>query len=223
MSERALRSQKSASNDVYSTLQSWLMDGRIAPGAKLNIERLARELGVSATPVREAIGRLEGDNLVVTTPGRGPAATARLSFEEFRQLYEFRLLVEPWAARSVAVGRLINPARMLTDELAEFERALASGTPTRETTFAHDARFHSLIMEATENSWVRQSYWQTHCHLHIYRLEYTGNSAGNTADEHKAIAEAIHRCDPDAAAEAASEHLRLSYARSVTAFRDSGS
>lgn len=220
MADEARRLQKSASNDVYSILQSWLMDGRIPPGAKLNIERLARELGVSATPVREAIGRLEGDNLVVTTPGRGPAATARLSFDEFRQLYEFRLLVEPWAARSVAVERLVNPASMLKNELAEFEKALAGATPSREVTFAHDARFHGLIMEATENSWVRQAYWQTHCHLHIYRLEYTGNSAASTVAEHRAIAEAISACEPEAAAEAAAEHLRLSYSRSVMAFRD---
>lgn len=209
---------KSTTNDVYFTVRSWLVDGRIAPGEKINIDRLARTLGVSATPVREAVGRLEGDNLVVVTPGRGATATPLLTFHQFRQLYEFRLLVEPWAARAVSVDRLANPSVALRAELDRFEAEMVDGTVSRELTIAHDASFHELIVDATGNGVVLHAYKQTHYHLHIYRLDYTGNNAVHTVEEHRAIMESIAGCDPEAAAAAAAEHLRKSFARSAEQF-----
>ena len=64
--------------------------------------------------------RLEGDNLVVYSPGRGYSTTPLLDLAELRSLFEFRLLVEPWAARAAAVDRLANPAAALEKELPAF-------------------------------------------------------------------------------------------------------
>ncbi|MCA0251291.1 MAG: GntR family transcriptional regulator [Actinobacteria bacterium] len=211
---------KSATADVYETLRGWLMEGRIPPGERLTIDALARELGVSATPVREAIGRLEGDNLVVWTSGRGAVASPVLDFSELKQLYEFRLLIEPWAARCAAVQRLSNPGAFLSSEIAAFEALVGSGADlAREKAFAHDMRFHESVVAATENAFIVNAYEQSHCHLHIFRLEYTATDVFLTIGEHRAMAKAIEDCDPAAAAAVAEEHIRNSFERAAAAFR----
>jgi DNA-binding FadR family transcriptional regulator len=103
--------------DVYGILRAKILDLQLPPDGKVNIDALARELGVSQTPIREALSQLEGDRLIVKTPGKGYRTTALLGTAELRELFEFRLLVEPWAARAAAVNRLVNPARILQASL----------------------------------------------------------------------------------------------------------
>ena len=107
-------------------MRAAILEGEIAPGTRINIDAVARSLGVSQTPVREVLQRLEGDNLVVYSPGRGYSTTPLLGLAELRSLFEFRLLVEPWAARSAAVDRLANPAAALGKELTGFRKTMAS-------------------------------------------------------------------------------------------------
>ena len=66
---------KAAVPDVYTAMRASILDGGIAPGTRINIDAVARSLGVSQTPVREVLQRLEGDNLVVYNPGRGYSTT----------------------------------------------------------------------------------------------------------------------------------------------------
>ena len=66
---------KVAVTDVYASMRASILEGEIAPGTRINIDAVARSLGVSQTPVREVLQRLEGDNLVVYNPGRGYSTT----------------------------------------------------------------------------------------------------------------------------------------------------
>ena len=101
---------KLSTGEVYEELRAQILENRIPPGTRVNIEAVSRQLGVSPTPVREALHRLQGDNLVVATSGRGYSTTTLLDLSALRDLFEFRLLVEPWAARSAAVDRLEKAA-----------------------------------------------------------------------------------------------------------------
>ena len=85
-------------DDVYEAVKTLVMDHVIAPGARLSIDGLTRRLGVSQTPIREALARLESDGLVTKAPLRGYSATPLLTRSEVDDLFQFRLLVEPWAA-----------------------------------------------------------------------------------------------------------------------------
>ncbi|MGN6129865.1 MAG: GntR family transcriptional regulator, partial [Nocardioidaceae bacterium] len=147
-----------------------ILDGEIPPGERINIDAVARRLGVSQTPVREALQRLEGDDLLIYTPGRGYRTTPMLDLAGLRAVYEFRLLVEPWAARAAAGDRLTNPAHALDEELVDFEGVAAAQEDVRQGLLGHDSRFHDLILTAAGNPVVRQAYSQTHCHLHVFRL-----------------------------------------------------
>src|SRR5689334_22138989 len=99
---RPLAPRQALADDMYEAIKALVMDHVIAPGARVNIDWLARELGVSQTPIREALARLESDGLVTKAPLRGYSATALLTRAEVDELFQFRLLIEPWAAARAA-------------------------------------------------------------------------------------------------------------------------
>lgn len=197
-----------------------ILDGEIPPGERINIDAVARRLGVSQTPVREALQRLEGDDLLIYTPGRGYRTTPMLDLAGLRAVYEFRLLVEPWAARAAAGDRLTNPAHALDEELVDFEGVAAAQEDVRQGLLGHDSRFHDLILTAAGNPVVRQAYSQTHCHLHVFRLYQVDANGEITIEEHRRIWRAIRDGDPDAAETAMTEHIKNSYGRSAVAFQE---
>jgi DNA-binding GntR family transcriptional regulator len=199
-------------------LRTSILKGDIAPGTRINIDAVARSLGVSQTPVREGLQRLEGDNLVVYTAGRGYSTTPLLELGELRSLFEFRLLVEPWAARSAAVDRLANPAAALERELSAFRGTMSGSLDLRQDLVAHDTRFHDTILAAAGNPVVRHAFTQTHCHLHTFRLYPADVDGEITVAEHSAIREAIAACEPELAEEAMARHIRNSFARFAQAF-----
>lgn len=202
---------------VYEALRVPILDGQIPPGERINIDAVARRLGVSQTPVREALQRLEGDDLLVYTPGRGYRTTPVLDLAGLRSVFEFRLLVEPWAARVVATDRLSNPAAALSAELSAFHRVAVGGDVHQEL-LGHDTRFHATILAATANEVMANAFAQTHCHLHVFRLYSVDVDGALTIKEHQRIAGAIADCAPSEAEQAMTDHIHNSYKRSLQAF-----
>lgn len=207
-----------AVSKVYAALRVPIVDGKIPPGTRINIDAVARDLGISQTPVREALQRLEADDLLVYTPGRGYRTTPMLDLAGLRSLFEFRLLVEPWAARAAASDRLANPAAALDAELASFEKVAHGSEYVRQQMLAHDTRFHDMILAAAGNEVVRRAYAQTHCHLHVFRLHAVDVDGTLTIAEHRTVWEAIRAGDPSGAEEAMASHIRNSYQRSAPVF-----
>lgn len=203
---------------VYWSLRAKILDLQLPPDAKVNIDALVRELGVSQTPIREALSQLEGDRLIVKTPGKGYRTTALLETAELRELFEFRLLIEPWAARAAAVNRLSNPARFLHASLDEFEAGVSADGSIRHQLVAHDTIFHDRILSASSNEFALHAYRATHCHLHLFRLHPADYQGTSTVEEHRAIVDAIALCDPDAAEAAMHRHLIGAYHRFAEAF-----
>src|SRR3982074_891458 len=89
-------------DSVYEAIKGLLMDNDLAPGSRLSIDGLARELQVSPTPVREAMTRLESDGLVAKRPHAGYIVAPLMDRVALDNLYEIRLLIEPQAARLAA-------------------------------------------------------------------------------------------------------------------------
>ncbi len=112
---------------VYDNIYHRLMSLEIAPGARIPIDVLAREIGVSQTPIREALSRLEREGLVRKEHLVGYSAAPQWTRKQFEDLYVFRLLVEPEAARLAAVN-------MTPEALAQLENSAAdmgNGGPRR--------------------------------------------------------------------------------------------
>lgn len=186
----------------------------IAPGARMSIDGLARELGVSQTPIREALARLESDGLVTKAALKGYSASPLLTREQLPDLFGLRRLLEPWAAAEAA--------RRVTPDLASRIRAEMSSIPQApddasyegyKALTAHDARFHDLLLEIAGNEAVRAAFARTHCHLHIFRYTYAGGHGVEALREHGAVSDAVIAGDPVAAEAAMSAHLDASLAR----------
>lgn len=209
-------------DSVYEAVKALVLDDALAPGERVSIERLARELAVSPTPLREALARLESDGLVRKVPMRGYSVTPVLTTQEFEELYELRLLLEPWAARRAAERADGGNASQLRAEIDRF--LVDGGTPSTghaayRALADHDSRLHSLVLAGAGNSAVALAYERTRCHLHLFRLYYRPHVRQQTVTEHRRVVDAIVAGDADAADTAMSDHLVTSRARMAAMLR----
>lgn len=205
--DRRLLRRQMLADDVYEAIKTMLMDHVIRPGARISIDGLARDFQVSSTPVREALARLESEGLADKEPLKGYRATPLLTLEEFDDLYRFRLLLEPWAARRAA--ELIDDAgrERLRTELATAVEPTSVDYAGYKSLTAHDNRFHSLIAALSGSEQVRLAFQRTHCHLHIFRLHYQRDIGPEVLVEHRQIVEAIASGDPATAEAVMTQHL----------------
>lgn len=165
-------SRRSAlSDEIYGTIKEMIFEYIISPGSRVNIDALALQLEVSQTPVREALARLESDGLIAKVPLKGYTATNLLSMQEFDDLFQFRLLIEPWAAEQAAKKIDAAGKKALRAEMQNTRKSLKFkvGDNFQDLT-EHDARFHMLIAQLSGSKSVSSAFERTHCHLHLFRL-----------------------------------------------------
>jgi DNA-binding GntR family transcriptional regulator len=219
-SKASLLRPSSIVDGVYNAIYEQLMALHIAPGARITIDGLARELEVSQTPVREALSRLEREGLVRKAHLIGYSAAPLLTRKQFDDLYSFRLLTEPEGAR-------LAVRNMTTDGLAELEERAAKmrhdGTPSdrssRYSSFARaDADFHDHILRIGGNEVIRTTLANQHVHLHIFRLMFHTRVTQEALEEHDRLLKAFRAGDGAAAAMAMYQHIERSRDRLLAAF-----
>ena len=108
---------------AYETIRAWIVEGRLGPGDRLVEQRIAEELGLSRTPVREAVRMLASEGLVVAERHRG-AAVRSLDRNEVLDLYELRARLEAYAAELAAERRTEDHLAEIDRGIAEYDRAL---------------------------------------------------------------------------------------------------
>jgi DNA-binding GntR family transcriptional regulator len=195
---------------AYRELRESLLDGSIPPGAFLSERQLADRLGMSKTPIRAALERLEGDGLVTVSPQQG-IVVRDVTLREIQELFDMRAAVEPFVARRVA-GRL-GPARAadLRDNLRKQAAAARKGDAAAAG--ALDVAFHLLLADALDNREVVQ--WLTRALAKLSReiVRISRNAEGRllaSYREHVAIAKAVLEGDGDRAAADMEDHFRFS-------------
>lgn len=211
------------SESVYEALRTRIIQHDLEPGARISIAGEAARLDVSPTPVREALHRLEGDDLVVRSASRGYDVTSLIDHDGLVALFEVRLLLEPWAARESATARLTNPAPRLREELEILDSLQGSGRAAQAQRAVGDRRFHALIIEASGNSLLSTTFERLHAHVHVFRLFQVDGEGRQTDIEHEAIVRAIESRDPDAAETAMRAHLQGAFTRLSESFSTSSS
>lgn len=195
-------------DEVYDAIYSQLMTLEIPPGGRISVDALVRELGVSQTPIREALSRLEAQGLVSKTHLIGYAATNQIDRDKLGQLYDLRLLLEPFAAAQAAL-RMDDTARAELDLLAQQMRnSSPDGSRTAYSEFAQkDAAFHDKIAQGSGNELVRDALARLYVHVHLFRLYYHTRTTSTAVHEHDLIIEAIKSRDAAAAEAAMREHV----------------
>jgi DNA-binding GntR family transcriptional regulator len=156
---------------TYAAIKAMIRDHQISPGQHIGIDELSRGLSVSQTPVREALARLEADGLVTKIPLRGYEATDLLTVQQFDDLFQFRALIEPWAASEASRRGTRRQIEALQAELERAEHIEGSGgTSTYAEFIEHDTRLHALVAQASGSSFVEEAFLRTHCHMHLFRV-----------------------------------------------------
>lgn len=202
--DEALRT-RSRADFVYESLRDAIADGRIARGERVREEEVARMLGVSRTPVREALQRLQQHGLLTVGTGRG-LVVAELSRQQVFELYAMREILEGSAARFAA--RHGNEAEI--EILYRLQRELVEAPDDARVLVALNRRFHEAIYEAAHNQYLMQTLNSLHnslalLHSATFRVP---NRRKDSDEEHRRIVAAIERRDPDAAEQCAREHIR---------------
>ncbi|WP_375337592.1 GntR family transcriptional regulator [Domibacillus sp. PGB-M46] len=197
-------------NQVYEYLHEQIVSGNIPPGQRIVEERISQETGVSRSPIREAIRRLNSDGLVSVSP-RGGVRVYRATFSDFKYLYECRLSLEPTAAYYAAL-RMSDKQRDRLSIIVD-EMNLMVEKKDLEKLKSISSQFHSLIVEASENPYLVKMMNQLNSLISFYR-----NAVLNIplrieegAVEHQAIWQAIQTQDGKAAEELMRVHIQRDY------------
>ncbi len=193
---------------VYEAICQDLVSGRLAPGERIVLDRLAAELGTSPTPVREALARLSQEGLVVAGPN-GRLQVIDLTPQYVLDTFLVRAALEGLAAELAATrmdGRLVG---RLQAELAEATTALAEG---RYEVYARaDAFLHRSIAEAAGNQVLNRNLKMLWVHVDFIR-GYSHRSAGDhlraSHAEHLRIVAALAARDPSGSRRAMEDHIR---------------
>ena len=140
---------------VYQTLRNAILKGDLKPGERLMEMKLAGKLGVSRTPIREAIRMLELEGLVTMIPRRG-AEVSRISKQDIRDVLEVRLVLDSLATK-LACKRITADQK---EELVRAAEEFASATKSGDVTLIAqaDVRFHDVILAASHNKRLTWKY-----------------------------------------------------------------
>jgi DNA-binding GntR family transcriptional regulator len=181
---------KSVVDQVHAELLERIVAGELRPGARLRQEALAEQLGVSRTPLREALARLVSEGLVEFVPNRGATVAGR-DFSDMEQAWRARLVIEPGAARLAAERQ----ERLAIESMRETVLRQRSVADDVTASFALNREFHLALVAAAGNAHLSQFaelLWLSRIGVPIFARQARDRAQVLAwADEHEAIAEAV--------------------------------
>jgi DNA-binding GntR family transcriptional regulator len=197
---------------VYSILKDMIMERQLLPGQKIPQEKLARDLGISRTPLIGALKFLEQDKLVESVPRRG-FFVRLFSKEEMVYIFELREVLEGLASRRAAAK--INDAQII--ELHSFFKHFAKQENISDVKeyAREDRRFHGFVIDVGAKEFLKNILLTTNIISFSYQVLHTEGLVrppNETIQEHLAVIEAIKERDSDAAEELMRLHFRKSIA-----------
>ncbi|WP_281680653.1 GntR family transcriptional regulator [Synergistes jonesii] len=202
---------------AYESIKAQILSCRILPGEKINIDQYSAELGVSTTPVREALSKLQKEGLVQYVPRMG-WKISKISKQEFRKLQEVKSLLEiTLAERALPFIKSSDIPRLtaLNNQMRDLANSFAGGKPDLEKLLEANDLFHMHIFRFYNNDIMIEILQQTWNNLRYARLIWISSQEffDKFYDEHNAIIDAIKNKDRDALRSAVEKHLRcgLSY------------
>ena len=203
----------SLATDTYEALKRAVVVGHYRLGARLGEERLARDFGVSRTPVREALVRLHVDGLVTRHPDGGWTPTVP-NLAVVRELYEVRIALEIGALLRPRRNGTTHDRRLLEDLRGEWQE-LADDPPPPDPVFVlSDEAFHVRLAEAAGNRELAEMLRRINERIRSVRMRdfLTLERMSRTIAEHLSITDAVIDGDIDGACEAFEQHLGKSLA-----------
>lgn len=191
---------------VFKTLRQGILTGELKPGERLMEIHLANKLGVSRTPIREAIRKLELEGLVTMIPRRG-AEVAQITEKSMKDVLEVRKVLDNLSVE-LACDRITEEEKdQLKNACMDFEDAVKTGDFSMIA--KTDVAFHDIIVAATRNIRLSQMVNNLAEQMYRYRFEYIKDSSQHErlVEEHQEICDGIVNGDKEKALEAIEAHI----------------
>lgn len=191
---------------VFNTLREAILKGELKPGERLMELQLASKLGVSRTPIREAIRMLEQEGLAVTIPRKG-AEVAKMTEKDMEDVLQIREVLDKLAVSLASDNMSSTEIRDLEERMLQFEASIKSGDI--RSLAQSDVNFHDVIYRATGNTKLITMLNNIREQIYRYRVEYLKdeNAYPTLIREHRAIVEALKKHDKQKATEAMRIHV----------------
>jgi DNA-binding GntR family transcriptional regulator len=192
---------------VFNTLRDAILTGKLQPGERLMENQLAEKLGVSRTPIREALRMLELEHLVALTPRKG-AQVLDMTEKDINNVLEIRGVLEGLAT-SVAC-RKMSPEQLVNLKEKEQKMEQAWLDDELEKVADYDEQFHDIIFMATENDKLIQIYKNLRIQLYRYRMAHAKLESSKAAiiSHHRSILWAIENRRSEEGTKVAQEHVK---------------
>jgi DNA-binding GntR family transcriptional regulator len=201
--ESAFERRPNISEDVANCVRALIVDGGLSPGDRINEVQLSRELGVSRTPLREAIARLVREGTLIAVPRIG-SFVKPLTVDEFKQIYPIRALLDPEALRFAGI-----PAKPQIDQLERLNRRIARAT-TPDDIISLDDEWHLLLIRHCPNEALLQLIGDFMRRTRRYELALMRDQKNVSAatHEHETIIEALRAGNLEQAVGGLRQNLR---------------
>lgn len=208
--------KQSLKHIAYTSIKDKILNCEYKPNSFLNEDILCEEFQMSRTPIRDALGRLEQEHLIIILPKKG-FFVAPLSFDEINMVFEGRLLIEPYIIMNYCQDFPLELLESMKENLKLMTETLNG---SRQKMYSLDNNFHSCIINQCTNRYLIQTYSDIHnqnCRLRIISGQ-TNERLKDTLQEHTQILERLNCGALPAAAEAMRTHLIRSREASFQAF-----
>lgn len=191
---------------VFTTLREAILRGNLKPGERLMEIQLAKKLGVSRTPIREAIRKLELEGLVVMIPRKG-AEVAKITEKDLNDVLEVRCALEELAVELACRNITAEQIERMKQLLDEFKSAMSGNDVT--SIAEKDVAFHDVIFTSTHNRRLIQLISNLSEQMYRYRVEYLKNPQGHAqlVKEHEEIIDNLERKDVEQAKKNIKKHI----------------
>ncbi|WP_310603066.1 GntR family transcriptional regulator [Anaerosporobacter sp.] len=191
---------------VFNTLRQAILKGELEPGERLMEIQLAERLGVSRTPIREAIRKLELEGLVIMVPRKG-AEVARITEKDLNDVLEVRCALEELAVELACKKISKEQIEELESTLVTFKEAIRGKNLTEMAEM--DEKFHMVIFEATGNARLMQILNNLREQMYRYRVEYLKDKEvyDKLVEEHESIAKNIIESNVESAKDDIKKHI----------------
>lgn len=189
---------------AYQSLKQHMLDGSLVEGARLTEDQLAKQLGISKSPVREALNRLEAEGLILIQPRRG-AYVRQFTLEETRNLFDLRVLVEVY---SVEIAK-VTPTLLqdMADSIDRTQKFLEAGNKLAHV--EEDIRFHSMIAASSGNQEFYAIFESVQHKTILSRSKTYHLSPSSAPVNHQKIYEALKNGDRAEAKRIMSDHISV--------------
>lgn len=191
---------------VFNTLREAILKGELRPGERLMELQLASKLGVSRTPIREAIRMLEQEGLAVTIPRKG-AEVAKMTEKDMEDVLQVRDALDELAASTACKQITAQELEELKGTMREFEESMKTGDIKKIAEV--DVKFHDIIYRATRNPKLENILSNLREQMYRYRIEYLKDEKTypTLIKEHNEIVEGLAERDKDKVTAAMHKHV----------------